>query len=304
MTRPHQTTNGVSSGSLAGVVDIHAHCGPDSIQRNIDAIDLARMAKAHRMRGVVLKNHYEPTASLACLARKVVPEVAAFGGVTLNFSVGGVNARAVDHMARVGNGEGRFVWMGSLDTEAQVRFERTQRPGVKFTSNGQLLPETAAVLDTIAKYDLVLATGHNTSQECLFLVSEARKRGVRHIVVTHAMMAPIHMSVPEMRDAASMGAAIEFVYNGLIGPFKEFDLCDYAAAIRAIGPENCILASDLGQTVNPPHPEGLIEFFDGLRGEGFSDSAIACMSIANPARLLGLSPDEVVASPMAISTQC
>lgn len=73
MTRPHQTTNGLSGGSLDGVLDIHAHCGPDSIQRNIDAIDLARMARAHGMRGVVLKNHYEPTASLACLARKVIP---------------------------------------------------------------------------------------------------------------------------------------------------------------------------------------------------------------------------------------
>jgi len=29
--------------------------------------------------------------------------------------------------------------------------------------------------------------------------------GVKHIVVTHAMMAPIHMSIPQMQEAAAMG---------------------------------------------------------------------------------------------------
>ena len=72
----------------------------------------------------------------------------------------------------------------------------------------------------------------------------------------------------------------------------EFDLSDYAAAIRAIGPEHCILASDLGQIVNPPYPKGLVEFFAGLRWDGFSDAAIAYMSKENPGPLLRLSTDE------------
>jgi hypothetical protein len=50
---------------LAGVIDIRVHSAPDSTPRSIDAIDLARLAKAQGMRGLVLKNHYEPTASLA-----------------------------------------------------------------------------------------------------------------------------------------------------------------------------------------------------------------------------------------------
>ena len=50
---------------LDGVIDIHAHADPDSLPRRIDAIDLAKLAKERGMRGMVLKNHYESTASLA-----------------------------------------------------------------------------------------------------------------------------------------------------------------------------------------------------------------------------------------------
>ena len=88
-------------------------------------MDLTRLAKLRGMRGIVLKNHYEPTASLGYLARKAVPGIEIFGGVTLNLPVGGINPHAVDHMARVSGGAGRFVWMGSLDTEAQVRSRNT-----------------------------------------------------------------------------------------------------------------------------------------------------------------------------------
>ena len=51
------------------------------------------------------------------------------------------------------------------------------------------------------------------------------------------MMAPIHMSIPQMKEAAGLGALIEFVYNGLIGHYKEFTFADYAKAIRAEIPE-------------------------------------------------------------------
>ncbi len=43
------------------------------------------------MRGLVLKNHYQPTASLAYVVRKEVPGIEVFGGVDLNLSVGGMN---------------------------------------------------------------------------------------------------------------------------------------------------------------------------------------------------------------------
>lgn len=272
--------------SLAGVIDIHVHCGPDSMPRTVDAIDVARLARLEGMCGLVLKNHYEPTASLAYLARKLVTGVEIFGGIALNLSVGGINPAAVERMSMVSGGWGRFVWMPTFDSESQVRYSGENRPFVSLSRNGELLDEVKQVIAVIARRNLVLETGHSSAEECLMLVREARRQGVTKIVVTHAMMAPIHMTVEQMREAASMGAYIEFVYNGLIGPYKEFDFVDYARAIRGVGIESVILAGDLGQPVNPVHPEGLKTYFAGLKNEGLTDADIAVMARNNPAKLL------------------
>jgi hypothetical protein len=277
-----------SNELLSGVIDVHAHCAPDSVPRSIDAIDLARLAKSRGMRGLVLKNHWEPTASLAYVTRKEAPGIKVFGGIDLNISVGGMNPEAVERMAKMTGGWGRFVWMSTFDSQAQVRFAKENRPFVAVSRNGQLLPETKKVIAMIAKYHLILATGHNTPQEDLMLIREARAQGVRGIIVTHAMMTPIHMSIDDMKHAAALGAFIEFAYNGLIGQYKEFSFSDYASAIRAVGAEHCILSSDLGQPTNPLHPDGLALFFDGLKKAGIADSQIRMMSVRNPALLLGL----------------
>jgi hypothetical protein len=274
---------------LSGVIDIHAHYAPDVTPRSIDALAGAREAKRLGMRAIVLKNHYAPTADQAWMVRQAVPGIEFFGGIALNLSVGGMNPDAVERMAQMQGGYGRIVWMDSFDSEAQVRSEHGSRPFVAVSRDGRLLPETIRVIQMIAKYHLAMATGHNTPEEDLMLIEEARRQGVNEIVVTHAMMSPIHMTIPQMQRAARLGAYIEFVYNGTIGHFKEFSLVDYAQAIHAVGVEHCILASDLGQPGNPTPAEGLIAFFTGLRELGFTEAEIAVMSKTNPARLLALS---------------
>src|SRR5579863_461523 len=92
---------------LTGVIDFHAHCDPDSVPRSIDAIDLARLARQRGMRGLVLKNHFDPTATMAYIVRKEVPGIEVFGGLVLNRSVGGVNPAAVEHFTAVKGGWGR-----------------------------------------------------------------------------------------------------------------------------------------------------------------------------------------------------
>lgn len=125
---------------LAGTIDIHVHAAPDSTPRSIDASDLARLGKAQGMRGLVLKNHYEPTASLAYIVRKEVPGIEIFGGIDLNLSVGGMNPTAVEHMAAINGGYGRFVWMGTFDSENQVRFSKENRPSCGSLAMGSCCP--------------------------------------------------------------------------------------------------------------------------------------------------------------------
>jgi hypothetical protein len=240
------------------------------------------------MRAIVIKNHFVETATAAYFARKAVPGMDVFGGIDLNLTVGGMNPAAVENMAKITGHYGRVVWMTSIDSQAQVRSGKENRPFVPVSRNGQLLPETKAVLATIAKYNLVMETGHNTPQEVLMLIREGKRQGVKHIVVTHAMMAPIHMNIPQMKEAALMGAYIEFVYNGLVGSYKEFTLKDYAKAMHAVGVEHCIVGSDMGQTTNPVHTEALKIFYDGLLKEGVTQHELDLMARKNPATLLEL----------------
>jgi len=269
-------------------VDIHAHSGPDSVARSIDADELVRLAKARGMRGMVLKNHYEPTASLAWLVKKQAPELEIFGGIDLNRSVGGVNPAAIERMVLVEGGLGRVIWMPTFDSENQVRFSKENRPFVSVSRNGELLPETKQVIALAARHHLMLETGHSSAQECLMIVREAKRQGVENVVVTHPMIAPVRMTVAQMKEAADLGAYLEFVYNGTIGKKPEYTLRDYADAIRQIGARHCILSSDLGQVGNPLHPDGLAAYFTGLLKEGISQSDIDLMSKTNPAKALGL----------------
>src|SRR5258705_1313344 len=176
-------TGAMFAQSLNGVVDIHVHSDPDSVPRSIDAIEIAKLAKARGMRALLLKNHYEPTASLAFLVRKEVPGIEIFGGIALNRTVGGINVAAVDRMTKVKGGWGRVVWMPTFDAENQVRFSKENRPFASVSKDGSLLPEVKEVLALIAKNNLTLATGHSSPQEDLLLVRAARDLGIDRIVV-------------------------------------------------------------------------------------------------------------------------
>ena len=62
----------------------------------------------------------------------------------------------------------------------------------------------------------------------------------------------------------------------------------FADAIRKIGPEFCILSSDLGQNGNPLPADGYAVFLAAMRVRGFSQADVDRMSKRNPAVLLGL----------------
>lgn len=275
--------------ALRGAIDIHVHAFPDSRPRSLDGIEAAQFAKARGMRAIVLKNHYEPTASLAYIVRKAVPGIEVFGGIDLNLTVGGINPAAVEYMTQVTGGYGRMVWMPTFDSENAVRFEDARRPFVSVSGNGGvLLPAVKEVIALIARHNLVLATGHSSADEGVMLVREGQRQGVRHMVVTHAMNPPIEMDVPRMQEAARLGAFIEFVGSSLDTPDTPARMDRFADAIRKIGPEFCILSSDLGQKDNPLPAEGFAAFLAAMRARGFSEADVDRMSKRNPAVLLGL----------------
>ena len=273
--------------TLEGAIDMHAHAAPDGTPRKIDVLDLARVAKAAGMRAIVIKNHYEPTASLAYVVRKAVPGIEVFGGISLDLTVGGVNPAAVEWMTKVEGGYGKVVWLPTFDSESQVKLTGDKRPFAPVTRDGKILPEVLAVIAIVAKHDLVLETGHTSPPESLLIIAQAKRQGVKHVLVTHAMASPGgSMTLDQMREAAKLGALLELVH----GPLTDEQLRKEADAIRAIGAASFVLSSDLGQPPNPLHTDGLLALYKGLMAQGISAADIDLMSRKNPARLLGLQP--------------
>ena len=283
-----QATGANAARDLRGAIDIHVHTNPDRVPRVLDGLEAARFAAEKGMRAIVLKNHWDPTAGLAMLARKAAPGIEVFGGIDLNLPVGGMNVHAVEHMVQTNGGWGRIVWMSTSDAENAVRSGKADRPFVRVSQNGQLLPETKAVIAAIAKHRLVLASGHVSAAEALMMFEEGRRVGVRAMVATHGMGPPTSLTVDQAKRANALGAFVEFTGDTMQGPNARARVDRLTADIRSIGVEYAIVSSDLGKGGAELPTEGFATFLEALRQKGFSNQEIDRMAKQNPAQLLGL----------------
>jgi hypothetical protein len=186
--------------------------------------------------------------------------------------------------------------MPTWDAENYVRQSRNPtRAAIHVSRDGALLPETIALIETIARAQirdssakLALATGHVSAEEALLVIREARRQGIERIIATHAIGRPINMSMAQMKQAAGLGAYIEFVANFVIGARASFTVQQYYDAIREIGPAHVILSSDSGQA-NHPFPDDLLaQAADQLHEAGLSHAELRAMMVGNPAALLNL----------------
>lgn len=289
-----------AAGAAAGGIDVHVHANPDVFGRNMDDLDVARLAKAKGMRGIVLKNHVSETASRAALLMRVVPELEVWGGITLNKAVGGVNPDAVEWMHRMYGGRGKFVWLPTFEADKHVRtLAKADARGLVVAPGGRVTPEMEAILKIIARANLVLATGHVHADEVIAVVRRARELGIRNILINHGLTNVPGLSLAQAKQLAEMGAMIEIAFlHFRAGPNASLPFLTYwtqvnaknvALAVKTIGAHNLVLSSDVGQSGNMSHPEALEMAIAELKVEGVSDADIDLMLRKNPARLLGLS---------------
>ena len=269
-----------SAVSLTGVIDFHAHAGPDSRPRSLNDFEAVRRASQAGMRGVVLKNHFTMTADRAALAMTQVSDLEVFGGVALNRAVGGINPEAVRQMVAFAGGRGKVVWLPTFDAEFYVTRAGGSDPYVRIVANGEPVPELLEVFELVAEHDLVLAMGHSSPEEVLLLIPIAINMGVEQILVTHVFGQDANLQ--QMRRMAALDAVMELdwlaAYSGNVS------IENYVDAISAIGAENFLISSDFGQAGNPDHATGMTAFIQALREAGLTASQIDQMARTNPAR--------------------
>jgi hypothetical protein len=284
----------------AGVIDMHVHSHPDVFGRNLDDIDVAQLAKARGMRGILLKNHVAETASRAALVMKVVPGIEVWGGVVLNRAVGGINPDAVEWMHRTYGGRGKVVWLPTFESDKHVKtLSKPDARGLVVAPGGQVIPEMEAILKIIARENLLLATGHVHPEEIIAVVRRGRELGVKNMLVTHGFTNVPGLSMAQAKQVADMGAVIEVCFlQFLAGPnaplpflthWTQVNAKHVAQAVKEIGSKSLVISSDLGQSSNMTHPDGIEAAIAAMRREGISDADIDVMMRKNPARLLGLS---------------
>jgi len=282
-----------------GVIDMHTHTHPDVFGRNMDDVDLAQIARARGMRGIVIKNHISETASRAALAMKAVPGIEVFGGIVLNNAVGGINPNAVEWMHRFYGSRGKIVWLPTFESDKHVKtFGKPDAKGIVVAPGGKVLPEMEAILKIIARENLVLATGHVHPEEILAVVKRGRELGVKNILITHGLTNVPGLSWEQARQVVEMGAVIEICYLQFqAGPhaplpflvhWTQTNAKTVSEAIRQVGAKGLVVSSDLGQSANMVHPDGIEAAIGAMKREGISDADIDTMMRKNPARLLGL----------------
>jgi uncharacterized protein DUF6282 len=277
---------------LAGSIDMHVHTAPDVVPRSVTSIELGEAAKAAGMRAAVLKSHSTDTAARAELAGAITgfPLV---GGVVLNNSVGGLNADAVRESARQG---GRVVWLPTADARHYLehtrdhdhpRYSAWLARGLVVSEDGEVRPETEAVLQVIHRRDLVLCSGHVSPEETLVTFRRAAEIGITRLVVTHPHAEFVGASVAQMRELAELGAVNEMLYTFVTPAVEHRQTMDHIAAqIRDIGVANCYISTDGGQAINPPPTEMYRLFIEGLLRNGFTEEEIVALAHTTPARVL------------------
>ena len=183
---------------LQGAYDLQVHVAPDVIERRIDDLDLAKEFLGRGLKGFVLKSHYFPTAERAKVVTKAVPGIAAYGAITLNHSVGGLNPVALELAGRSGC---KIVWFPTVDAKNETA-GRLDGPNVKLPfwakiqrelaatgispppltvldANGKISEATRRCIELIARHNMILATGHLGRVEIFELVKTAREMGTQ-----------------------------------------------------------------------------------------------------------------------------
>jgi len=292
-------------GLLKGTFDTHVHSAPDVLPRRFTDIDLARLARERGFGGFVLKSHHACTADRATLIREMFPGVHVYGAIALNNPVGGLNPAAIDVAARLG---ARVVWLPTVDSaneqasiagqtdESKLPYwmsiaRELRAAGIagRFLTvtdgDGKVTTETHQCLDVIAKYDMVMATGHISPPEFEPVIRAAREAGVRRIIVTHPEFPTTHLDVEQQKALQRYDVYFERCFTT---PYT--NKCSWEetlANIRAVGPSSTIVATDLGQTTNPGLEEGFHIYIDKMLAAGFSEAEVKQVTQHNAAALLG-----------------
>lgn len=250
---------------LEGFIDTHLHTAPDNRPRILSDINAAEAASNEKMRAIVIKSHVEPTSGRARIVQEATG-FKVFGGVCLNNSVGGLNLDAVKTAASIG---GKVIWLPTI-SYADINIDY-----------GAL----EDIFMVMVENDLVLATGHLKVEDIFQVLDMARGMGLEKIIVNHPLTRVVGASIEEQKEMADK-AYLEHCYVACMEKHDQLDPRVMVDAIKEVGAQRCIMATDLGQSYNPYPIVGFKMFIKAMMDAGVSWEEIQVMGISNPFKIL------------------
>jgi hypothetical protein len=234
-----------------------------------------------------------------------------FGGIVLNYYVGGLNPAAVEASLRLG---GKEVWMPTVDAGYHAEVHggtggydsqqggRSQAEGIWVEDKeGKIRPELKEILELVAQHGAILGTAHLAPREIVALVKEARSVGVEKIVVTHPYFRVPNFDLDTLEEVARLGAMPEFGYCTVSPAWHYAAVEKIVESIERIGASRCLLVSDTGQRHNPLPSEALRIFAQTVFEKGVDQEAVTAMISQNPLDLLDFDAADTGPSPEDIA---
>ncbi len=274
---------------LKGAYDLHMHPSPSPFNRKMDDFELLKSAGRAGMAGIMLKSHYESTAARADLVNEHSASCTkAYGGIVLNWPVGGLNPLAVKN-ALVRNC--RIVWMPTRDAansllSGNMPGDFFDRKGITVLDEaGHVRSEVKEILEIAKKHNAAVATGHISPEESIAVCREGIARNCR-MVLTHPEFSRTKICGEIQKELADQGVYIEKCwYNIAEGNCTAEEM---AANIRMVGPEHCFLCTDRGQHNREMPVEGMIQFLNVLHEQGFTEEELYLMTHTVSEKVLGI----------------
>lgn len=292
---------------LNGACDMHLHSGPSLVPRSVDDIEAIQAYTDAGLIAMVIKDQYFMSTHRAHFINKYIfkgTHTTAYGSIALNNSVGGLSPHAVDAAIRSG---AKVVWMPTVSAERHIqRAKERAKKGLShivgipvpekplyneiplkiIDKEGMLLSQVSEICRLIAEADIVLGSGHITVNETRMLIEEAKRQGVKKIVVDHPNI--LGYKKEDIMEMVERDAMIELV--AAVALAEPGGIEEIVGLIKMITPEKVVLVTDLGQPAYPfPLPiTGLKDLISRLLESGITEDEIETMLKKNPKRLLNL----------------
>lgn len=301
---------------LKGALDLHLHGAPlggwlpgrpTMVQTCIDA------SKAG-MKALVFKDHNTMVNNCAIIIQdfltrmqkdaaakgEVFTPVQVYGGITLNDTVGGMNAKAVE--VCLGYGRCKEVWLPSLSAGHQ-RQAMGLDGGIWVADGDDLTPEMIKVLEVMADYNnnrkndvVALSTCHVSNEEKVAILKYVKKKGMNvKCIMDHVTQEMTIITLEEAKEMIDLGGYLEYSATAMVPwpGMQDWILAfDYSFnlikdLIKERGSSQMILTTDAGQPGHEPVPSWS-NYIRTCLAQGISERDLEVMIKEVPAMLIGI----------------